>query len=82
MWCIDEGLCVCVGLLVCKGARLITGSRERRVCLWSAVGVSEMKLPGQHNNMRTGGLTIDDEMILDGAITAGCFDDTLDMVSW
>ena len=71
---------LCIGLIVCKGARLITGSTGHRLCLWSAVGISEMRLPGDHHNLRSGGLTIDDEMTLDGVITAGCFDDTLDMV--
>ena len=40
-----------------------------------------MRLPGELNMMRSQGLAMEDEMNLDGAITAAAFDDTLDMVS-
>ena len=44
------------------------------------VGVGELKLPGENPTVRGGGLTMEDEMNLDGIITAACFDDTMDMV--
>ena len=58
----------------------MTGSAGRNLRMWSVVGLPEMRLPGENNNMRQGGLTMEDEMTLDGAITATEFDDTLDMV--
>mgnify|MGYP001553295395 CR=1 FL=1 len=48
--------------------------------MWSVVGISEMKEPNEHTLVNTGGLTMEDELNLDGAITCACFDDTLDMV--
>ena len=39
-----------------------------------------MKLPGDNNNMRSGGLTIEDEMNLDGMIVSASFDEPLEMV--
>ena len=58
----------------------MTGGEGRSLRLWSAVGVAELKLPGEHNSMRQGGLTMEDEMILDGAVVCAAFDETLDMV--
>ena len=48
--------------------------------IWSVVGVGEMRLPGEHCNVRSGGLTMEDEMNLDGAIIAAAFDEAMDMV--
>ena len=39
-----------------------------------------MKLPGDNNNMRKGGLTMEDEMNLDGMIVSASFDEPLEMV--
>ena len=70
---------VFAGLLCCHGGRLITGSAGGSVRLWSTVGVGELKLPGEHHSMRRGGLTMEDEMALDGAVVSAAFDETLDM---
>ena len=67
--------------LACRSGRLLTGSCGRNLRLWSVVGLPEMRLPGDNASMRHGGLTMDDEMNLDGAVTACQFDDTMDMVS-
>jgi hypothetical protein len=48
--------------------------------MWSVVGVEEMRLPGQSNSLSRQGLTMDDEMNLDGAIVSAAFDDTMDLV--
>ena len=45
------------------------------------VGVGEMRLPGDHGNIRSGGLTMEDEMTLDGGIVAAAFDEAMDMVN-
>jgi len=59
----------------------VTGSTSNSLRLWSVVGVGEMKLPGDSNMMRTQGLTMEDEMNLDGHLTSASFDDTMDVVS-
>ncbi len=69
-----------VDVIVSKSGRLVTGGTGRSLRLWSAVGISELRLPGEHNNMRTDGLTMEDEMMLDGSVACAAFDDTLDMV--
>ena len=58
----------------------MTGSAGRSLRMWSVVGVGELRLPGENNAMRSGGLTMEDEMNLDGPITVAAFDDTMDMV--
>ena len=45
------------------------------------VGVGEMRLPGENCNMRSGGLTMEDEMTLDGGIVAAALDEAMDMVN-
>ena len=61
--------------------RLITGSSGRSLRVWSVVGVGELRLPGDYNSIQKGGLTMEDEMNLDGPITTAAFDETMDMVS-
>lgn len=68
-----------IDVLVSKAGRLVSGSASRSLKLWSVIGVGELRLPGDNNNMRTGGLTMEDEMNLDGPITVAVFDDTMDM---
>ena len=68
------------GVLICRGGRLLTGSVGHNLRMWSVVGVGEMRLPGDNNNMRGGGLTMEDEMNLDGEIVSAAFDESLDMV--
>ena len=53
----------------------------KNVRIWSVVGVGEMRLPGENYNVRSGGLTMEDEMNLDGAIVSATFDEAMDMVS-
>lgn len=48
--------------------------------MWSVVGVGEMRLPGETQNIRTGGLTMEDEMNTDGAVVSAAFDDAMEMV--
>lgn len=67
-------------MIISRGNLLLTGSVGKNVRVWSVVGVGEMKLPGEHYNVRTGGLTMEDEMNVDGAIVAAAFDEALDMV--
>ncbi|KAL3876292.1 hypothetical protein ACJMK2_034157, partial [Sinanodonta woodiana] len=68
-----------IDFLVCRGGQLLTGSKGRNLRMWSVVGVGEMRLPGDHNSMRNGGLTMEDEMNLDGSIVSLAFDDAMDM---
>lgn len=65
---------------MCRSGRLLTGSAGKNLRVWSVVGVGELKLPGDHYNMRTDGLTMEDEMNLDGSIVTAAFDEALDMV--
>ena len=68
-------------MLISRSGRLVTGGANRSLKLWSVVGVGELKLPGESNALRRGGLTMEDEMNLDGCIVSASFDDTLDMAS-
>ncbi|XP_013393033.1 WD repeat-containing protein 90-like [Lingula anatina] len=68
-----------IGAVVCRSGRLVTGSVGHNLRLWSVVGIGELKLPGSHYTMRQEGLTMEDEMNLDGPISCAAFDDTLDM---
>ena len=67
--------------LICRGNQILTGSVGKNVRIWSVVGVGEMRLPGDHGNIRSGGLTMEDEMTLDGGIVAAAFDEVMDMVN-
>ncbi|XP_035694518.1 WD repeat-containing protein 90-like [Branchiostoma floridae] len=75
-WTADSGE---IGVLVCKAARLVTGSTSQRLKLWAVVGVGDMRIPTQFNTTETKGLTMDDEMVLDGQVTCAAFDDTMDL---
>ena len=67
--------------LISRGNQLLTGSVGKNVRIWSVVGVGEMRLPGENYNVRSVGLTMEDEMNLDGAIVSATFDEAMDMVS-
>ena len=66
--------------MISRGNQLLTGSVGKNVRIWSVVGVGEMRLPGEHYNVRSGGLTMEDEMNLDGAVVSAAFDEAMDMV--
>ena len=73
-----------IDVVIHRAGRLITAGTGCTVKLWSVVGVPELRQAGdQAVNTGApppgGGLTVEDEMTLDGAITAAAFDDTLDM---
>ena len=50
--------------------------------MWSVTGVDEFRLPADSCGLQNDGITMDDEMNLDGAIVSAAFDDTLDLVSY
>ncbi|EDV28238.1 uncharacterized protein TRIADDRAFT_20616 [Trichoplax adhaerens] len=64
-----------IGVIVCRGSRMVTGSCTNNLRLWSIVGIGEMRLPG---GSVSEGLTMEDEMPLDGAIIAASFDESID----
>ena len=66
--------------IISRGNQILTGSVGKNVRIWSVVGVGEMRLPGDNANIRSGGLTMEDEMTLDGGIVAAAFDEAMDMV--
>ncbi|XP_064636675.1 WD repeat-containing protein 90-like [Lineus longissimus] len=65
----------------CHSGRMITASAANNLRIWTVTGICEMKLPGGSGSqaVRKGGLTMEDEMNLDGAITSMAFDETLDL---
>ncbi|XP_052262541.1 WD repeat-containing protein 90-like isoform X2 [Dreissena polymorpha] len=68
-----------IGVIISCGNLLLTGSVGRNLRVWSVVGVGEMRLPGETQNVRTGGLTMEDEMNTDGAVVSAAFDDAMEM---
>jgi hypothetical protein len=48
--------------------------------MWTLAGVGDMRT-GDNPSMPVGGLTMEDEMNLDGSVVAAAFDESLDMVS-
>ena len=68
------------GVIASKRGRLITGSVAGSLRLWSTAGVGELRIPGSQSGTSQAGLTMEDEMMLDGAVVASAFDDTMDMV--
>ena len=68
------------GVIASKRGRLITGSVAGSLRLWSTAGVGELRIPGSQSGTPQAGLTMEDEMMLDGAVVASAFDDTMDMV--
>lgn len=60
--------------------RLISGSTSKKCLrLWSVSGVSELALPG-NNDVTNANVEVEDEVALDGFVTALMFDDALDLV--
>ncbi|XP_022092508.1 WD repeat-containing protein 90-like isoform X1 [Acanthaster planci] len=71
-----------IGLIVSRfgSSRLITGGASRMLRLWSVYGVGELRLAAGVSNGHVGqGLVMEDEMSLDGTVTAAEFDDTMDI---
>lgn len=71
-----------IGVIVSKfgSTRLISGGASRHLRLWTANGMGELRLTAGYTNSGVGhGLVMEDEMILDGAITSAQFDHTMDV---
>jgi len=59
----------------------VTCSSGGSVRLWSVINVSEIKQAAQRpGNDSALGVTMEDEMTLDGPVSSASFDDTLEMV--
>jgi len=90
MPCHEYSYFLYLDILMSRRGRLITCSSGNHVRLWSVVNVGEMKLGiSQHQQQQnksgnsdgiSAGVTLEDEMTLDGPIASASFDDTLDMV--
>lgn len=68
-----------IDILVSRRGRLVTGGSGHSLRLWSVVGIGEMKMPSDSRALHSQGLTMEDEMNLDGLITSASFDDTMDV---
>lgn len=66
--------------MICRNGRLLTGSVGKNLRMWTLTGVSSMR-SADNPSMPIGGLTMEDEMNLDGSVVAAAFDESLDMVS-
>lgn len=66
--------------VICRNGRLLTGSVGKNLRMWSLTGVRDMR-SGDSPSMPCGGLTMEDEMNLEGSVVAAAFDEALDMVS-
>lgn len=63
--------------------KLLTGSSEGHLRLWAVDSVGQLRQPGGAGRASAGmGLTMEDEMTLDGAVVSLRFDDNLEMVCW
>ena len=67
-------------MLVSRSGRLISGNSSNTLKLWSTVAVGESRFATASKSAHLPGLTLDDEMTLDGMMVSAAFDDTLDMV--
>ena len=70
-----------------RGGRLVTGNAGHTLKLWSTAFIGECRLQNGAQESRSlasqlapAGVTLDDEMSLDGMPVSATFDDTLDMV--
>ncbi|XP_025111591.1 WD repeat-containing protein 90-like isoform X3 [Pomacea canaliculata] len=69
-----------IGILLVGTGGLITASSSGNVRLWSVKGVEQMREPGHAGRAPAGrGLVMEDEMTLDGVVTAARFDENLEM---
>ncbi|XP_064594375.1 WD repeat-containing protein 90-like isoform X2 [Liolophura sinensis] len=66
-----------IDFLVCRHGRLLTASSGRNLRLWSVQDIEGLKSHGE--SLHNGGLTMEDEMSLDGAVASIAFDDILEM---
>ena len=64
---------------MCRSGRVVTSSVNKCLRLWSVADLSAMKSAKQP--ARTGGVSMDDQLCLDGLITAVRFDDELELVT-
>ena len=60
----------------------MTGGAGFSIKLWSVACIVDLQQPSglPQRGFPAGGLTMDDELTLDGALSCAAFDDTLDMV--
>ncbi|BFZ03507.1 hypothetical protein BsWGS_06545 [Bradybaena similaris] len=65
--------------LISRHSQLMTAGVGHSLKLWAVSGVGSMKLTGGGLSHSGSGLVMEDEMVLDGAVTSAEFDDTLDM---
>ena len=69
------------GAIIARRGQLITGSTNKKsLRLWSVTGLSELLLPSNSQIGPVPTVQVEDEMSLDGYVTAMVFDETLDMV--
>ncbi|XP_068672849.1 WD repeat-containing protein 90-like isoform X2 [Montipora foliosa] len=74
-----EGDTTEIDVIIGHGGTLLVGSASGNLRLWSVVGVSEMRLPGETAaRLSNNGLVMEDELVLDGAIISAAFDDALE----
>ncbi|NXX82299.1 WDR90 protein, partial [Urocolius indicus] len=73
-WEADEGE---IGVLVCAHNRLLSGSNTKRIRLWAAAAVPELRLKGPC--ARSSSVLLEHEMPLDGTIVSAAFDESLEM---
>ena len=86
--CLDPmSHCLVKAQLVSRQSRLLTCGVSGNLRLWSVAVMADMKqsagrpaAQGISSYGQSQGITMDDEMSLDGAVTCAQFDDTLDMV--
>lgn len=67
-----------IDIVICRNGRLLTGSVGKNLRMWSLTGVRDMR-SGDSPSMPCGGLTMEDEMNLEGSVVAAAFDEALDM---
>ena len=71
------------GVAAYRSGRLMTGGVGCGIKLWSVAGIIDLQQPSTmtERGFPAQGLTLDDELTLDGALACASFDDTLDMVN-
>ncbi|ESO96709.1 hypothetical protein LOTGIDRAFT_147184, partial [Lottia gigantea] len=67
-----------IDLLLCNGNKLITGSCNNNVKLWSLDNINDIKQSNRPPALQHG-LTLEDEMTLNGIITCAVFDPNMEM---
>ncbi|ESP04065.1 hypothetical protein LOTGIDRAFT_230310 [Lottia gigantea] len=67
-----------IDLLLCNGNKLLTGSCNNNVKLWSLDNINDIKQSNRPPALQHG-LTLEDEMTLNGIITCAVFDPNMEM---